>query len=107
MVGIFVRTMRTSAKLFNGQLSPYEVITGVKQRPPLDAAPAMTAAPDNVTQEQYVLELAKYLKQVHKHVDEQHELVRQKAERANIHETGVGASLAVCDYCLVSRPATQ
>ena len=44
MCYVFVWTIRTSAKLFNGSFTPYEVVTGLKPRSPLDAVlqPAVT-----------------------------------------------------------------
>ena len=95
MVGIFVWSIRTSSKLFNGVYTPYEVITGLKPRSPIDAVFFLNVAPERVTASQYVADLVKYLKQVHKHVDAQHELVRDNAERAKLRELGTGAYLSV------------
>ena len=53
----------------------------------------------------HVADLVKYLKVVHKHVDEQHALVRENMERAKLREFGTGTSLRVGDYCLVAKPA--
>ena len=59
-----------------------------------------------ITHDKYVTELIRYLKQVHKFVDEQHALVRADAERAKLRQLGTGTCLAVGDYCLVAKPLT-
>ena len=106
MASIFVWTIRTTTKLFNGHYTPYEVITGMKPRSPIDAILSTGATADKITHDRYVTELIRYLKQVHKFVDEQHALVRADAERAKLRQLGTGTSLAIGDYCLVAKPLT-
>ena len=45
MVSVFVWTIRSSTKLFNGHFTPYEVITGLKPRSPIEAVFAAGVAP--------------------------------------------------------------
>ena len=86
--------------------TPYEIITGMKPRSPIDAVLSMNVTPERITYDKYVADLVQYLKKVHRHVDEQHERVRDQGHRAKLRELGVGQSLAVGDYCLVQRPPT-
>ena len=51
-------------------------------------------------------DLVRYLKEVHKHADEEHERVRDQSHRTKLRVLGVGQGLAVGDYCLVLRPPT-
>ena len=104
VVSIFVWSVRTSAKLYNSLFTPYEVITGLKPRSPVDAVLAMNVTPERVSHSKYVADLVAYLKTVHKHVDEQHERVRSDADRERMRKFGPGEWLSVGDYVLVQRP---
>jgi len=106
VVSIFVWSIRTSAKLYNAQYTPYEIITGLKPRSPIDAVLSMNVAPERVSYSKYVADLVRYLKEVHKHVDAQHERIRDQGNRAKLRVFGVGQYLSVGDYCLVQRPLT-
>ena len=102
MVSIFVWTTRTSTKLLNGHYAPFEVITGLKPRPPLEAILSSSVSAEKITHEKYVAELIRYLKRVHQHADEQHALVRENAERAKLRELGAGTGFSVGGHCSVA-----
>ena len=106
VVSIFVWSIRTNTKLYNARYNPYEVITGMKPRSPIDAVLYMNVTPERISYDKYVTDLVRYLKEVHKHVDEEHERVRDQAHRTKLRVLGVGQGLAVGDYCLVLRPPT-
>ena len=106
VVSIFVWSIRTSAKLYNSMYTPYEIITGMKPRSPIDAVLSMIVTPERVSYDKYVTDLVRYLKEVHKHVDEQHARVREQTTRAKLRTLGVGQSMSLGDYCLVQRPPT-
>ena len=103
MVPIFVWTIRTTTKLFNGYYTPYECITGLKPRTPIDALVATDAQVERVAKDDYVRNLVKYLKEVHKYVDEQHQLIRDQRERAKLRELGEGEVVRVGDYVLLRK----
>ena len=67
---------------------------------------SMNVTPERLSYDKYVTELVRYLKDVHKRVDEQHERVREDRHRAKLRVLGTGQGLAVGDYCLVQRPPT-
>ena len=106
VVSIFVWSIRTSTKLYNGTYTPYEIVTGMKPRSPIDAVLSMNVTPERISYDKYVTDLVRYLKEVHRHVDEQHVRVHDQQNKAKLRELGVGQSLAVGDYCLVQRPPT-
>jgi len=103
IASIFQWTIRSTAKVFNGSYSPYEVVTGLKPRLPTDML-ANPSAFQRVSTEEYVSDLVTYLTRVHKYVDEQHQAVREQRQAAKHRELGPGTSLAVGDYCLVQKP---
>ena len=61
-VPIFVWAMRTTTKLFNGHFIPYECITGMKPRSPIDALVASGAVVEKITHDRYVKDLIVYLR---------------------------------------------
>jgi hypothetical protein len=97
---IFQWTVRTTAKIYNGHYSPYEIITGMKPRSPLDFLASGNAI-QPITHDEYVEKLVKYLKHVHELVDEQHRLVRDDEQNAKYRSLGPGNSLKVGDHCFV------
>jgi hypothetical protein len=101
---IFQWAIRTTTKLYNGAYTPYEVITGMKPRSPIDAILGGPAYVLKQSTEQYVEDLIKYIKDVHRHVDAEHEKVRHDQNNAKLREFGVGQSLSVGNYCLVVKP---
>ena len=101
---IFVWTIRTSAKLFNGTYTPYETITGLKPRTPVDClcSPAVLRS---VPHQDYVTDLVKYMKHVHSFVEQEHQRVRESEAKAQLRKLGAGhGGYSVGDYVLVSRP---
>jgi len=102
---IFQWSVRTSAKIFNADYSPYEVITGMKPRSPIDAVLSNPSTVEQISTDEYVRKLVQYMRTVHRLVDERHTEVREKRRDAKYRELGPGTSLSVGDYCFVSRPA--
>ena len=100
---IFAWTIRTTCKLFNGHYTPYEVITGMKPRSPIEPLLAQPVGLSRITTDDYVRELVNYLKGVHKFVDERHKAIRENEQRAKYRELGTTGGLACGDYCLVSK----
>ena len=107
LVYIFVWSIRTSTKLFNGHYTPYEVITGLKPRSPIDCLLSAPTGAQRVGVERYVSDLVDYLRKVHKYVDEQHSRVRESEQNRKYRELGPGNNLAVGDYCLVLRQPVE
>ena len=83
--------------------TPYEIITGMKPRSPIDCLLSDGSVLERTRVDKYVAELVDYLRKVHKYVDEQHSLVREKTQRAKYRELGAGHSLALGDYVMVQR----
>ena len=106
VVSIFVWSIRTSTKIHNSMYSPYEIITGLKPRSPIDAVLSMSATPQAISHDKYVTELVRYLKEVHRSVDEQRARLSEERDKAKLRQLGVGQTLSVGDYCLVRRPPT-
>ena len=100
---IFQWSVRTTCKLFSGNFTPYEIITGLKPRTPLDALLATPSGVKVMSHDEYVRELVKYLQSVHKLVDEQHERVRTQTAEGKYRELGAGTGLRVGDHCFVKR----
>jgi len=100
---VFVWTVRTTAKIFNGMYTPYETITGMKPRAPTDPLLAQPSTLTRVTTSEYVRELVKYVSEVHKLVAEHHTRVRDDQQRAKHRQMGPGTFLSVGDFVLVRR----
>ena len=100
---IFVWMIRTTCKLFNGSYTPYEIITGLKPRTPIDCLLSQPSGAERVSTDKYVNDLVDYLRKVHKYVDSQHAVVRESCQRAKYRELGPGGSLSLGDYCLVKK----
>ena len=103
VVYIFVWTIRTTCKLFNGMYTPYEIITGLKPRSPIDCLLSTPTGLERTSVDRYVADLVTYLKKVHRYVDEQHTQVREQTQRAKYRGLGPGGHLRVGDYCFVKR----
>ena len=69
----------------------------------MDAILASGVEVDVISTDAYVTQLVKYLKWVHQHVDQQHELVREDQRRASYRQFGEGVSLGIGDHVLVAR----
>ena len=100
---IFVWTIRTSAKIFNGHFTPYETVTGMKPRTPIDTLLGAQATLERVSTTEYVRDLVTYLKDVHARVEEHHARVRDDTQRAKHRVMGPGMFLRTGDYVLVRR----
>jgi len=73
----FQWVIRTSSKVYNGKFTPYEIITGMKPRLPLDAVLSTPTVQAKRSADQYVTDLVHYMKKVHKFVQEEHKRVRE------------------------------
>ena len=71
IVPMFVWTVRTSTKLYNAKYTPYEMITGMKPRLPLDCLVGNPTIAEQVDPTTYVQQLVAYLKKVHTFVQEE------------------------------------
>ena len=102
MCYIFVWTIRSTPREALGHYSPYEIITGLKPRTPLEhfSSPSTVR---KMPKDSYVSELVEYLKYVHKHVDERCRTAREARERAKLREHGVGEHLQEGDRSLPKR----
>ena len=100
---IFVWTIRTTSKIFNGDITPYEIITGLKPRTPTDILLGQPTTLQKVPKSEYLAELCRYLKDIHRFVDEHHTRVRETEQRAKFRELGPGTFLGLGDYVLVKR----
>ena len=103
---IFQWSVRTSAKVFSGY-TPYEIITGMKPRSPIDAVLSNPSSVEQISTDEYVRELVKYMRTVHDLVQTSHTEVREKRRDAKYRELGPGTFLTKGDYCFVSRPAQK
>ena len=75
----------------------------MKPRSPIDAVFSTNVDAQRVATDVYVTDLVRYLKRVHKFVDEQHALVRENRQRAELRANGPGEGLVVGDHCLVRK----
>ena len=101
---IFVWTIRTTAKTFNGNLTPYELVTGLQPRTPVDYLLSQPSALVQVPQTEYLRDLCNYLREIHKFVDEHHSRVREDEQRRSYRLLGPGVELSIGDYVMVKRP---
>ena len=101
---IFVWTIRTTSKLFNGSYTPYETITGLQPRSPIDGIVQPTTL-QRAEPTTYVTELVQYLKQVHQFVEQEHSRIRADASRAKLRSLGSGVGFSLGDYVLVQKQA--
>ena len=104
MAYLFQWSVRTSCKLANPNYTPYEIITGLKPRSPIDAI--VSSPVEKVDVGDYVSQLVKYVKDVHKQVDRQRRMVQDQRQDAQNRKYGTGQYLNVGDYCYVRRPPT-
>ena len=89
---IFVWTVRTSTKVYNGKFTPYEIITGMRPRCPLDSILTVPAGVERLDIDTYVRELIKYAKHVHSlvaeaHVDQRQEALDSKLRNSKLTQT--------------------
>ena len=103
VVPVFVWTVRTTAKLFNGQFTPYEVVTGMKPRSPIDPLLSSPTGVQRVSVEKYVNDLCDYLRKIHKLVESEHGRIREDSQRRKYRELGSDGYLSVGDYVLVKK----
>ena len=95
---IFQWSVRNSAKVLSDN-TPYEIIIGM-----IDAVLSNPASVEQISTDEYVRELVKYMRSVHDLVQSCHTEVREKRRDAKYRELGPGLFLTKGDYCFVSRP---
>ena len=98
---VFVWTIRTTAKVANQHFTPYEIITGMKPRSPMDVILAHPVGVERVSKSEYVDQLVKYLKNVHQQVTEYNRKVKEDTQDAKYRQLGFGVHLKVGDFVLV------
>ena len=104
MVPIFVWTIRTTARVFSGSFTPYEIITGLKPRSPIDAMLSQPSGVKRESKEQYVRELVEYVKHVHKLVAQNKERIHASDTRRALRDAELPKYLRKGDYCFVTKP---
>lgn len=100
---IFVWTVRTSTKVYDGRFTPYEIVTGMRPRCPLDAVLTVPSGVERLDIDTYVRELIAYVKHVHTLVSEAHLDQRQEAQDARYRNSKLTQTPSVGEYCFVSR----
>ena len=99
MAYLFQWSVRTSCKLANANYTPYEIITGLKPRSPIDAI--VSSPVEKVDVGDYVSQLVKYVKDVHKQVDKQRRMIQDQRRDAKIEnlELGNTSTLVITAMC--------
>ena len=103
MVYVFVWCIRTSTKLVNGTYTPYEIITGMKPRSPIDAVLGMPSAVQRITSDEYVAKLVEYLRSVHGFINTRQGEVRRQEHARALRKHGARPHLRVGDYCMIRK----
>jgi len=98
---LFQWTVRTSCKVYNGNFTPYEIITGMKPRTAIDALLSTPNVVQKRTTDSYVLDLVKYLKKVHSYVQTEHKRVRDQQQEYKLRHQGPDSHLAIGDYVML------
>ena len=96
---VFMWTVRTTAKVFNGNYTPYETLFGIKPRLSLDALFSPTDV-ETISIDNYVSSLITYIKRVHKHVNEWHTKQREIENESQARRLGIGEPFQVGDYVM-------
>jgi hypothetical protein len=98
---IFQWTVRTSCKIYNGRYTPYETITGMKPRGPLDALLSTPTVLEKPGTDTYVTDLVKYLKKVHQLVQTEHKRIRDSEQDAAFRKLGPSTHIEIGDYVML------
>ena len=103
LVPIFQWSVRTTVKIYNSNFTPYEIITGMKPRTPIEY---IATGPDvlRIEQNAYVRQLVEWVRHVHEVVGAEHKRVRENQQQVQYRNLGPGVSLNVGDYCFVRKP---
>jgi len=104
---IFQWSVRTTAKVYSANYTPYEIITGLKPRNPIEYLLGSPNAVEKIPVTDYVRDLVKYVKQVHIIVEQEHQRIREGQNAQALREQAVGPILSVGDYVMVYRPADK
>ena len=100
---LFQWTVRTSCKVFNGSFTPYEIITGLKPRTPLDGLLSTPTVLQATSVDSYVSQLVLYLRRAHAFVENEHKRVRNAEQELQLRKFGGDTHLAVGDFVLVKK----
>ena len=100
---LFQWTVRTSCKVFNGSFTPYEIITGLKPRTPLDGLLNTPAVVQSMPVDSYVTDLIQYLRKVHGVVESEHRRVRNAEQELQWRRHVGDTHFAVGDFVLLKR----
>ena len=83
---LFQWIVRSSSKVYNAKYTPYEIITGMKPRLPLDAILSTPSVQAKRSEDEYVTDLVIYLKKVHSFVQTEHRKVREVEQDRRVRE---------------------
>ena len=102
----FVWVVRTTSKIYNGRYTPYEIITGMKPRLPLDAVLSTPTVVAKRSADDYVSDLVEYMKSVHKFVQDEHRRIREQERDRDIRKRDM-ARFKQGDYVFLKRPGLK
>ena len=103
VAALFQWTVRTTCKVFNGSFTPYEIITGLKPRTPLDGLLSTPAVVHSTSVDSYVTDLIQYLRKIHSFVESEHRRVRNAEQELQMRKYGANTHFAVGDYVLLKK----
>ena len=98
---IFQWTIRTNCKVYNGRFTPYEIITGMKPRTPIDSLLSTPAVQAKRETDVYVQDLVKYVKKVHQFVQTEHARVREHEQELRVRKFGADTHIEIGDYVML------
>ena len=102
----FVWVVRTSSKIYNGRYTPYEIITGMKPRLPLDAVLSTPSVVAKRDVDDYVSDLVEYMKSVHRCVQDEHKRIREREHDADVKRRDIDR-FKIGDYVFLKRPGIK
>ena len=102
----FVWVVRTTSKVYNGRYTPYEIITGMKPRLPLDAVLSTPSVVAKRSADEYVSDLVEYMQSVHKFVQEEHRRIRERERDTDIRKRDMDR-FRIGDYVFLKRPGLK
>ena len=89
LVPIFQWAVRTTVKVFNSNYTPYEIVTGMKPRSPLDTLVTGSTV-ESINQNAYVDRLVDYVRLLHETVSNEHRRIREDEILARYRNVGPG-----------------
>ena len=103
LVPIFQWTVRTTVKVFNSNYTPYEIVTGMKPRSPLDTLVTGSTV-ESIGQNAYVDRLVDYVRLLHETISDEHRRIREDEALARYRNIGPGYSLEIGQHVFVKKP---